>query len=93
MFATFLNGIQPITSKFFSSIGKAPKGIFLALTRQFLFLLPLILILPLFGGIEGVMFAGPIADTVAALFSLLFIYWEFRRLRLLDQNKPAAGAR
>ncbi len=92
MFATFLNGIQPITSKFFSSIGKAPKGIFLALTRQFLFLLPLILILPLFGGIEGVMFAGPIADTVAALFSLLFIYWEFRRLRLLDQNKPAAGA-
>ena len=31
MFATFLNGIQPITSKFFSSIGKAPKGIFLAL--------------------------------------------------------------
>ena len=81
MFATFLNGIQPITSKFFSSIGKAPKGIFLALTRQVLFLLPLILILPLFWGIEGVMFAGPIADTVAALFSLLFIYREFQQLR------------
>lgn len=93
MFATFLNGIQPITSKFFSSIGKAPKGIFLALTRQVLFLLPLILILPLFWGIEGVMFAGPIADTVAALFSLLFIYREFQQLRRLEQNKAAAAAR
>ena len=39
------------------------------------------------------MFAGPIADTVAALFSLLFIYREFQQLRRLEQNKAAAAAR
>ena len=86
MFATFLNGIQPITSKFFSSIGKAPRGVILALTRQVLFLLPLILILPVFWGIDGVMFAGPIADTAAAVFSLLFIRREFRELRHREKS-------
>lgn len=86
MFATFLNGIQPVTSKFFSSIGKAPKGVILALTRQVLFLLPLILILPVFWGIDGVMFAGPIADTAAAVFSLLFILREFRELRHREKS-------
>ena len=48
LFFTFLNFIQPITSNFFTAIGKPQKGIFLSLTRQILFLLPLIIILPLF---------------------------------------------
>ena len=46
----------------FTAIGKPKKGIFLSLTRQILFLLPLIVILPLFIGIDGIMYAGPIAD-------------------------------
>ena len=58
MFATFLNGIQPMSSGFFTSIGKAKLGIVVSLTRQIIFLLPLILIFPVFMGIDGVMYAG-----------------------------------
>ena len=66
LFCTFANGLQPITSVFFTSIGKAQRGIFISLTRQILFLLPLILILPLLFGIDGVMYAAPVADLIAA---------------------------
>ena len=45
LFFTFLNFIQPITTTFFTSIGKPGGGIFLSLTRQIIFLLPLILII------------------------------------------------
>lgn len=78
MFCTFINGIQPITANTFTAIGKAKKGVFISLTRQILFLLPLLLILPLFMGIEGVMFAAPVADAVAAFLAIYFIRKEFR---------------
>ena len=48
LFFTFVNFMQPITSNFFTAIGKPKVGSFLALTRQILFLLPLILLFPLF---------------------------------------------
>ena len=62
LFFTFVNFMQPITSNFFTAIGKPKVGSFLALTRQILFLLPLILLFPLFLGIDGIMYAGPVAD-------------------------------
>ena len=77
MFFTFINGIQPITANTFTSIGKAGKGIFLSLTRQIIFLLPLLIILPFFIGIEGVMFSAPIADGIAAVLCIFFIVKEF----------------
>jgi len=72
MFMTFINGIQPMSSGFFTSIGKARLGIVVSLTRQVLFLLPLILIFPLFMGIDGVMYAGPIADAAAAVVAIFY---------------------
>lgn len=80
MFFTFINGIQPITANTFTSIGKAGYGVFLSLTRQIIFLLPLLLILPLFMGIEGVMFSAPVADGIAAVLCIFFIVREFRRM-------------
>ena len=80
MFFTFMNGIQPITANTFTSIGKAGKGIFLSLTRQIIFLLPLLIILPFFIGIEGVMFSAPIADGVAAVLCIFFIVQEFKQM-------------
>ena len=71
LFFTFVNFMQPITSNFFTAIGKPKVGSFLALTRQILFLLPLILLFPLFLGIDGIMYAGPVADCLAAV---LFYY-------------------
>lgn len=81
MFFTFLNWLQCIASNFFTSIGKAVKGIFLSLTRQILFLLPLILILPLLMGIDGIMFAAPVADVIAAVLAVLFMSKEFGRMK------------
>lgn len=80
MFFTFVNGIQPLTANFFTSLGKARKGIFLSMTRQLIFLIPLVLILPAFMGIEGVMYAGPIADAVAGILAVVFVYREFRSM-------------
>ncbi len=80
LFATFLNGIQPVTSTFFTAIGKPVKGIFLSLTRQILFLLPLIVIFPLFLGIDGIMYAGPIADMAAGAAAIGMIAYEMKQL-------------
>ncbi|WP_054743317.1 MATE family efflux transporter [Cellulosilyticum ruminicola] len=80
LFFTFLNFIQPITSTFFTAIGKPRKGIFLSLTRQLLFLLPLILIFPLYMGINGIMYAGPIADFIAAAVSVGMVAFDLKHL-------------
>lgn len=80
MFFTFTNCVQPISSSFFTAIGKPKKGIFISLTRQIIFLLPLILIFPLFWGINGIMYAGPAADFLAVAVSGVLITAELRHM-------------
>ena len=82
LFMTFLNGIQPLTSNFFTSIGKAKMGIFISMTRQIIFLLPLILLFPMLWGIDGVMYAGPIADLAAGILAVVLIV---REMRIMDR--------
>ena len=84
MFLTIVNGIQPVTANFFTSIGKPKLGIFMSLTRQIIFLLPLIIIFPIFMGIDGVMYAGPIADAAAAA---VCIYFLIKEMRILTQKE------
>ena len=81
MFLTFVNGIQPMSSGFFTSMGKAKLGIIIALTRQVIFLLPLVVIFPLFMGIDGVMYAGPIADAAAFVLTVIFTRKELNRMK------------
>ena len=82
-----VNGVQPVTGSFFTSIGKAFKGAFIAMTRQIIFLLPLIIILPKIFGIDGVMFAGPIADAMALIVTILFITKEIKNIKKLEELK------
>jgi Na+-driven multidrug efflux pump len=82
---TFVNGIQPATANFFSSIGKAMRGFFISLTRQILFLMPLVLIFARCGGIDGVMYAGPVADFAAAALAAVFITREVREMKRLEK--------
>lgn len=77
---TCINNVQPLSSTFFTSIGKPIKGTFLALTRQIIFLLPLLVILPVFMGMDGIIFAGPIADFVAAAISAVFLIIELKHM-------------
>jgi len=81
LFFTFVNFMQPISSNFFTAIGKPKKGSFLALTRQILFLLPLLLIFPLFMGIDGIMYAGPVADCLAAVIAAVMVAFQFREFQ------------
>ena len=71
--------MQPISSNFFTAIGKPKSGGFLALTRQIIFLLPLIIIFPLFVGIDGIMYAGPIADFMAGVVAIVMVVRELSK--------------
>lgn len=84
LFMVLVNGVQLLSSNFFTAIGKALKGLLLSLTRQVFFLIPLILLLPLKLGIFGVLLAGPIADFIAFVVSAAFIWKEFRHLKELE---------
>lgn len=79
LFFTFVNFLQPLTSNYFTAIGKPLKGMFLSLTRQIIFLLPLIVVLPMLIGIDGILYAGPVADGMAAAVSFLMAARELRR--------------
>lgn len=72
--ATPLLAVSLIISAYFQAIGRAGPALFLALTKQGIFLIPLVLILPLYFGIHGIWMAFPIADVGAALVS--FIYFK-----------------
>lgn len=80
LFFTFLNFMQPISSNLFTSIGKPQKGALLSLTRQIIFLMPLIIFLPMVMGIDGIMYAGPIADLAAAVVASVMVFKEMRTL-------------
>ena len=76
-------GIQFVSSNFFASIGQPLKGVALSFSRQILFVIPLMLILPLFMGIDGILFAGPISDILACLIAIMFIVIEFKKIKNL----------
>lgn len=84
----FLNAIQPITSNFCTAIGKANLGFWMAVIRQGIFLIPLLLILPLQLGIDGVLLAGAISDGAAAFLVILVARKEIKRITQM-QNCPA----
>lgn len=80
LFFTFANGIQIACTTFFPAIGKAVKGAFLSLTKQIIFLLPLLLLLPQVIGIEGLIFAAPIADCIAFIIAICLLIKELRKM-------------
>ncbi len=91
MIFTFLNCCQPIASTVFTAIGKPLKGACISLTRQILFLMPLVVLLPRFLGIDGVVYAGPIADFVAFVFAVSMLAYEFRRMPREDDSVTASS--
>lgn len=88
LFMVIVNGVQLLSSSFFTAIGKAMKGALLALTRQVFFLIPLILVLPLRFGIMGVLYAGPAADFGAFVLSVVLVGAEFRKFPRPGVSQP-----
>ena len=86
----FLNGFQMVTSIFFQAIGKPLKATLISLSRQILFLIPLFIILPIFTGVTGALYAGPIADAMAFLLALVLVMLEMKHLsNLIAQDGGA----
>lgn len=73
-------GMQIVTVSFFQSIGHVGKSIFLSLTRQLLFLVPLLFILPRFYGLSGVWLSMPVADAISAVLAIVLLMKEIRML-------------
>lgn len=86
MMLVCLHGIQPLSVNYFTAIGNVRQGIVLSLSRQGFFLIPLLLLLPLIFGLDGALYAGPIADMLACALSLALVFRHFRKLTVL-QNK------
>ena len=76
-----LVGAQIIICQFFQSIGKAGIAIFLSLSRQLLFLLPGLAILPLHWGVNGVWYSMPTSDFFAAAAAILMLFYQIRKFK------------
>lgn len=81
---TLVFGAQPISMCLFTATGNVRHSILISLSRQGFFLIPLLLILPLIFGLNGVLWAGPIADALACAMALLLVARSFRHLDVLS---------
>ena len=80
-----LVGFQVVVGGFFQYIGKAQLAIFMSLTRQLLFLLPLLWFLPRSLGAYGVWISMPIADTASILLAAVLFVWQMRKIRRMEK--------
>ena len=74
-------GVQMVVSNFFQSIGMPAKAIFLSLTRQLLFLVPLLIILPRYFEQQGVWISMPIADGIASILAFVLLVWQLKKFK------------
>ena len=89
MLLVILAGIPPVSMHVMTAVGKARRGILISLSKQFA-LIALLLALPRFFGIDGVLYAGPVADILAAVASFLVLRPEFRKMNELAAASEAA---
>ena len=79
-----LVGFQVVVGGFFQYIGKAPLAIFMSLTRQLLFLLPLLWALPRTLGAYGVWISMPIADSASILLAFILFIWQIHKIKRME---------
>lgn len=77
----WLVGFQIVATNFFQSLGMAAKAVFLSLTRQILFMIPLLLILPPMYGLDGVWSCFPISDAVATIVAALMLLYQIKKIK------------
>jgi putative MATE family efflux protein len=75
-----LAGFQIVSAGYFQAVGKPKQALVMALSRQFLLLIPAVVILPMFFGLDGVWAAMPTADVGSSLLTGTCLFWELRHL-------------
>lgn len=79
-------GYQIVVTNFFQSLGMAAKSVFLSLTRQIIFMIPMLLILPPVWGLNGVWACFPVCDFMSAVVATVFLIVQVKRIR--GQKRP-----
>ncbi|MBP3898384.1 MAG: MATE family efflux transporter [Mogibacterium sp.] len=86
MMLVFFQNIQPVSINYFSATGNHRQGLLVSLSRQGLFLIPLLVILPKFMGIDGILAASPISDALAFIMSVSMVVISFRKFGKTDEK-------
>ena len=89
MLAFWQVGFQIVVTNFFQSIGYAGKSIIMSLSRQIIFLIPLLYLLPRFMGLTGVWAAYPVSDTMATIVAALLMWWQLRVITRSERENCA----
>jgi putative MATE family efflux protein len=88
-----LIGFQIVGTAYFQAVGKPKQTLFLSLLRQLIILVPLLVVLPRYLGLDGIWIAGPVSDTAAALMTAVLLFYEFAHLNKRHQvEKETADA-
>ena len=74
---------QVVGSNFFASMNQPGKSLFLSLTRQVIFIIPLLLVLPPILGVNGVWYTIPISDAAAATLAIVLLLREWNKQKSL----------
>lgn len=72
--------VQPLSVNYFTGIGNMKQGILISLSRQGFLLLPMLVVFPMFLGINGILIAGPVSDGIACALALSMVFYNFRHL-------------
>ena len=80
-----LTGFQTVVAVYLQAVGKPVKSAILSLARQIIFFIPAALILPMFLGVVGVLWTGPVADGLAFLLSLGLLIYERKQLKQVSE--------
>lgn len=81
-------GFQIVTTNFFQALGMAGKSVFLSLTRQMIFMIPLLFLLPHFWGLDGVWSAYPISDFLSTVVAAIMLSVQLKRIKSRAAVKP-----
>ena len=89
----FFAGLQIVTTNYFQATGQPVKAVVMSMLRQIILLIPLVLVLPLWWGLDGILYAGMFADIGAGLVVSVFVIVELRRLSrwIADEQAPPSA--
>ena len=87
----FCAGFQIVSTSYFQATGQPFKATILSMLRQLLLLIPLVLILPMYFGLDGILYAGPVADVGSAVIVAVFVIREMKKLNAWIRKEDAEG--
>ena len=78
-------GFQIVSSIYFQAVGKPKMSFFISLSRQIIVMIPCLIILPIFFGLNGIWYAAPTADSIATLITFILVRKEIKKLDKLEE--------